>query len=74
MSDRPFEEFPRDRTERLMGMPGVVGVAQGLCDGKPCIKVFVVKATPALVKAISASVEGYPVDIEETGELRPFAR
>jgi hypothetical protein len=56
-----------------MAMPGVVGVAEGLCDGRPCIKVFVARKTPDVLKRIPASVEGYPVAVEETGELRPFA-
>jgi hypothetical protein len=55
-----------------MAVPGVVGTAQGLCEGKPCIKVFVARTTPDLLKAIPASLEGYPVVVEETGELRPF--
>jgi hypothetical protein len=74
VSDRPIEEVLRDRTDHLMGVPGVVGIAQGLCDGRPCIKVFVAKKTPALLEAIPDSVEGYPVDVEETGEFRPFGR
>ena len=34
--------------------------------------VFVARKTPDLLKAIPASLEGYPVAVEETGELRPF--
>jgi hypothetical protein len=70
---RPLEEVLRDRTDSLMATPGVVGTAQGLCDGRPCIKVFVAKKTAAVLKAIPASVEGYPVAVEETGEFRPQA-
>jgi hypothetical protein len=70
---RPLEEVLRERTDRLMAMPGVVGIAEGLCDGRPCIKVFVAKKTAAVLKAIPASVEGYPVVVEETGEFRPQA-
>jgi hypothetical protein len=58
-------------TDQLMAMPGVVGVAQGLCDGRPCIKVFVARKTPDVLERIPTSVEGYPVAVEETGELRP---
>ena len=72
MPVRPLEEILRERTDSLMSMPGVVGIAQGLCDGKPCITVFVAKKTSALLKAIPVSVEGYPVAVEETGEFRPF--
>lgn len=74
MSDRPLEEVLRDRADGLMALPGVEGVAQGLCDARPCIKVFVAKKTPELLETIPASVEGFPVAIEETGEFRPFGR
>ena len=70
---RPLEEVLGAHTDRLMAMPGVVGVAEGLRDGQHCVKVFVVLRTPDLLKVIPASLEGYPVAVEETGELRPFA-
>jgi hypothetical protein len=69
---RPLAEVLRERTDSLMSVPGVVGTAEGLCNGTPCIKVFVSRKTAAVMKAIPASVEGYPVAVEETGELRPF--
>lgn len=71
-ANRSLEEVVRAHTDGLMSVPGVVGVAQGLCDGRPCIKVFVARKTSDLLKAIPASVEGYPIAVEETGELRPF--
>jgi hypothetical protein len=70
---RPLEEVLRERTDRFMAVPGVVGIAEGLCDGRPCIKVLVVKKTADLLNAIPTSVEGYAVAVEETGEFRPFA-
>ncbi len=55
-----------------MSIPGVVGTGQGLCGGSPCIKVFVVRKTPELEKKIPPSIEGCPVEIVETGEIRPL--
>ena len=72
MSERPLSEVLRAHTDRLMAVPGVVGLAEGLCSGTPCLKVFVTRKTPALLKAIPASLEGYPVAVEETDEFRPF--
>ena len=69
---RPLEEVLRIHTDRLLAMPGVVGVGEGRCDSQPCIKVFVARKTPDLLKAIPPSLDGYPVAVEETGELRPF--
>ena len=53
-----------------MALPGVVGTAQGLCHGKPCIIVLVIRKTVELERAIPSSLEGYPVVLEETGEFK----
>lgn len=53
-----------------MSLPGVVGTAQGRCDNKPCIKIYVIKRTPELDEKIPDILEGYPVIIEETGEIK----
>jgi hypothetical protein len=60
----------QQHTETLMALPGVVGTAQSLCDGQPCIKVFVVQATPELAQKIYRILTGYPVVIQETGPMR----
>ena len=56
--------------DALLSIPGVVGTGIGDCGGKPCIKVFVQRKTPALVQRIPAALEGFPVAVEETGEIR----
>ncbi len=53
-----------------MSIPGVVGTAQGLCSGQPCIKVFVIEKTGGLVEQLPAEIDGYRVEIQETGEFR----
>ena len=70
MPEKTIEAVLREHTDRLMSLPGVVGTAQGLCAGKPCIKVYVVKKTPDLVKQIPSTLEGYTVAVQETGEFR----
>lgn len=72
MAQKPIEEVLKDHTPDLMAIDGVVGTGQGLCDGKPCIKVFVKKLTPDLEAKIPKKLEGHPVEIEETGEFRAF--
>jgi len=72
MVSKTIEEVLKDRTDELMSIPGVVGTAQGICNSKPCIKVYVVKKTPELDKKIPENIEGFPVSIEETGEIRPL--
>jgi hypothetical protein len=53
-----------------MALPGVVGVAIGQCDGEPCLKVLVAARTADLAGKIPVRFKGYPVAIDETGELR----
>ncbi len=74
MTAKTIVEVLKEHTEELMSLPGVVGIAQGLCDNKPCIKVFVIEKTPELAQKIPNSLEGYPVMIEETGEIRALPK
>lgn len=70
MPNKSFEEILQEYTDSLMTMSGVVGTAQGLCDGEPCIRVFVIKKSDELMGQIPPMIEGYPVDVQETGEFR----
>ncbi len=70
MTEKTIEEVLQEHTDGLMEMPGVVGTAQGECAGKPCIKVFVAEKTPALLDQIPGTLEGYTVEVQETGEIR----
>ncbi len=70
MQEKTIEQALADHTDSLMSLPGVVGTAQGLCDGQPCIKVFIVEKTPELLRQIPAAIEGYTVAVEETGEIK----
>lgn len=70
MERKTIEEVLKQHTDRLMSLPGVVGTAIGECEGKPCIKVLVVKKTPELLKKIPPKLEGFSVSVEETGEIR----
>ena len=74
MPAKAIEEVLNEHTDELMSIPGVVGTAQGLCDGKPCIKVFVIKKTPELEGKIPNVLEGFPVEVEETGEFRALPK
>ena len=53
-----------------MTLPGVVGTAQTEQDGKPCIMVLVVELTETLRVQIPEELEGYPVVISESGEIK----
>jgi hypothetical protein len=66
-----IKEALMEYTEKLMSLPGVVGTAQGLCDGNPCIKVYVVNKTQQLEKQIHRILKGYSYQVRETGKFRP---
>ncbi len=74
MPAEAIEEVLNEYTEELMGLPGVVGTGRGLCDDKPCLKVFVIKETPEIDQKIPRTLDGYPVVIEETGEIRALPK
>jgi hypothetical protein len=67
-----IQEVLKKYTASLITISGVVGTGLGLCDGKPCIKVFVIKKTPDLEDKIPERLEGYSVKIKETGVIRAF--
>jgi len=74
MAMRDINDVMKSHTEELMSIPGVVGVYIGaLEDGSPCIKVMVIEKTPELERIIPNVLEGYPVLIIETGEIRPLS-
>ena len=55
---------------KLMVVKGVVGVGEGICEGKSCIKVFVVRKTTEILTLIPPIIEGYTVSIVETGKFK----
>ena len=63
-----------DHDDRLLAIPGVVGVYVGVLeDGKTaCLKVMLAKRNETTERAIPKTIEGYSVVTEVTGELRPL--
>jgi hypothetical protein len=68
--DKTINTVLAENTDTLMALPGVVAVAQGECDGEPCIKVYVTKRTRDLLERIPDSIEGFSVIVEESGDIR----
>jgi hypothetical protein len=56
----------------LMGIPGVVGVYEGETAGKPVLRVMVVAREDSILKRIPRTLEGYDVEIEVGGPVRPM--
>ena len=68
---RPIADVLADHAPSLMAMQGVVAVGQGaLPDGTPCIRVFLKSHDRDLERRIPSRIEGHPVDVKETGEIR----
>jgi hypothetical protein len=74
VENKTIEAVLGERTAELMSIPGVVGTAQGIFNGKPCIVVYVIRKTFELQKRIPANLDGYPVVIEETGEIKSLQK
>ncbi len=72
MTAKTIEEAQQHLTDSVMSLPGVTGTMIGECDGEPCIKVLVVRKTEDLTQKIPSEFEGYPVELEVAGELRPL--
>ena len=69
MPPEPIEDVLARETPAWMKIPGVVGTAVGLFEGKPCISVYVSKKTDKLAKQFPDEVGGYRVVLQETGEI-----
>jgi hypothetical protein len=64
----------RRHVERLMALPGVVGVAEGSRDGRPCVLVLVERRTAETIAGIPDMLEGLATVILETGTPEAFER
>ncbi len=66
----PIQEVVERYTDSLLSVPAVVGVAQGESGGRPAIQILVVRRTPEFDARLPRTLDGYPVVIVETGEIR----
>ena len=73
---RDINDVLRAHDKELLAIPGVVGVYVGVLEnGKtPCLKVMLAQKTPETERAVPRTLEGYPVVIEVTGEIRPLEK
>jgi hypothetical protein len=63
----------RAQADSFLTIPGVVGMYEGLMnDTIPCITIMVVEKTRDLQAKLPQTLHGYPVQIEETGVIRPM--
>ena len=63
-----------EHASRLIAVPGVAAVAEGRTDdGRTCLLILVVTLTDELRALLPAVLEGYPVEIQVSGEIRPLS-
>lgn len=70
MPTRSIQEVLAAHNAALLATPGVVGTAIGLCEGAPCIRVFVADSAAAARARMAPSLEGFPVRVEVQPPLR----
>ena len=69
---RPINEVLRGHEDEILAIPGVTMIIIGAnLQGEPCIKVGVEVANADVEERIPREMEGWPVVIEETGEVGP---
>jgi len=74
VSARDINAVMESHVDELMAVPGVVGVAIGaLDDGKPMIRVMVVEKSTVIDEKIPTTLEGYPVRVTVSGEIKPMS-
>lgn len=57
----------------LIEVPGVTAVAVGaLPSGEPCVRVYVKKLTDEMRAKLPTTLDGWPVDVTESGEIKPM--
>ena len=70
-----IEQVLQQHTDRLMQLPNVVAVGIGKRKGRKVIKVMVSqKVDPTRLQPhqlIPRTLDGFEVDVEEIGEIRP---
>jgi len=71
VSSKTIEQVLAAHNDSLLALPGVVGTAIGLCDGAPCIRVFLADSSASTRSRIPANLDGYLVRSQFTGPIQP---
>jgi hypothetical protein len=73
MPQREIVAVMEDHVDALMALPDVVGVAIGALDnGTPCLMILVIEESDDVKREIPAEIEGHPVKIVVSGEIKPL--
>ena len=58
-----------DKGELIMALEDVVGIGEGLCDGSPCIRVFLARENAVSIEKIKELLDGIPFSADVSGEF-----
>ena len=73
MPTRDINDVLKDHEKEMMSLSGVVGIYIGAQEnGALCIRVMLKEKSAELEQKIPKTLEGYPVEIEVTGEIKPL--
>jgi hypothetical protein len=67
---KPISEVLANHASAWMSIPGVTGTGEGQKDGKPAVLIFVDSMTDSLKTQLPVNVEGYPVVVKESGNVK----
>ncbi len=68
----PLDDARQDLTDRVLGLPGVVGTAVGKWGNESCLMVLLESDDPALKARLPRRVRGYQVLPKVTGSFKRF--
>ena len=69
-ADRPtIAEVLQRHTPSLLDIPGVVGTGEGRAGERPVFVIFVARRTSQQQQRLPSELEGYRVEIRESGEV-----
>ena len=69
-SAKTIEQVQKEHTDEWMAVPGVVGTAIGLHQGRPCILVLTDGDPEKVREKTPSSVGSYPVVVQHSGQIR----
>ena len=65
-----LSEVLRRHTDRLMSIPGVIGIGESAHDGRPCILILLSKLSADLQSQLPNEIDGFSVILQEVGDVR----
>lgn len=68
MAQPTITDLIAEHAARLLNIKGVVGIAEGLLNGKPCVQLHLSIDDASVRAKLPTELDGYPVDIIVTGE------